>query len=120
MAKAIRIKGEKELYAKLAKLPELIEAAEKRAVKAETNDTANDLRRNAPVLSGDLKESIQEEILNKGMTGRAAITARHAEFVIHGTSDTPANDFVTPVINRTEDRFPRRLRDEVQAEIRKM
>jgi HK97 gp10 family phage protein len=116
----VRIRGEKELYAKLSHLPEAIAAAERRAVKAETIDTAQDLRRNAPVDTGALKDSIQAEILKGGLTGRAAITAPHAEFVIHGTSDTPANDFTQAVIARTEARFPRRLRDEVKAELKRM
>lgn len=119
MAK-VRIKGERELYAKLAKLPDRIDAANRRAIREQTDDTADDLRRNAPVLSGDLRRSIQEELLNKGLTGRAAITARHAQFVIHGTSDTPANDFVTPVVVRTEHAFPRRLRAEIKAELERM
>jgi HK97 gp10 family phage protein len=116
----IQIKGEAELIAKLKRLPEALKAAERRAVKAQTEDTAQDLRWGAPVLSGDLQESIQEEILNDGLTGRAAITARHAEFVIHGTSDTPANDFVTPVIARTERDFPDRLREEIQSELKRL
>jgi HK97 gp10 family phage protein len=116
----IRIKGEKELYAKLAKLPDRINEANRRAIRVQTGDTADDLRRNAPVLTGELRKSIQEELLKKGLTGRAAITARHAEFVIHGTSDTPANDFVTPVVVRTERAFPRRLRAEIKAELERM
>jgi len=116
----VRIRGEKELYAKLARLPEAVDAANRRAVKGQTHETAQDLRRHAPVDTGELRDSVQEEITNKGLTGRAAVTARHAEFVVHGTSDTPANDFVTPVIARTESRFPKRLRDEVREELKRM
>lgn len=121
MAK-VRIKGEAELYAKLKALPAKIAEVERRTVKAEVNETAQDLRRAAPVLSGDLRDSIQEETVKakSGAAGRVAITARHAEFVIHGTSDTPANDFVTPVVQRAEDRFPKRLREEVQAELKRI
>lgn len=119
MAK-IRIKGEAELYRKLKHLPELVDKANRRAVKGQTHETAQDLRRHAPVLTGELRDSIQEELLNRGLTGRAAVTARHAEFVIHGTSDTPANDFVTPVIVRTERQFPDRLRDEIRAELKRI
>jgi HK97 gp10 family phage protein len=116
----INIKGEGELYAKLRKLPEVIDKVNRRAVKDETDAIANDLRASAPVDTGELRDSIQEEILERGMTGRAAITARHAEFVIHGTSDTPADDFVTPVENDARARFPKRLTAELNEEIRRM
>lgn len=116
----VTIKGLDELERKLRSLPDVLERAVKTAVKDETEEVADDLRRNAPVDDGDLRDSTQAEILNKGLTGRAAMTARHATFVIHGTSDTPANDFATPVIARAERRFPDRVRDEVLKELKKL
>jgi len=114
----VRIKGADVLDKKLRRLPEVVEAAAKKATKDETHETAQDLRRLAPVLSGDLRKSIQEEIAKKGMVGRAAITADYAKFVIHGTSDTPANDFMTPVEASVRRRFPDRLRDAVRAKLK--
>ncbi len=117
MGRSIRIKGEAELYAKLAHLPGKIAAANRRAVEGEVDEIGEDLRRDAPVLSGDLRDSIRTT-MGKGANGRAMITARHAEFVLNGTEDTPANDFATPVILDAEQRFPERLRDEVAEELR--
>ena len=119
MAK-VQIKGLPELEKKLKRLPEVVERAAREAVKGETDEAVEDLRRDAPVKEGDLRDSVQAEIDKGGLAGVAAVTARHAEFVVHGTSDTPANDFVTPVINDVRRRFPDRFTDELNAELRKM
>lgn len=116
----VRIKGDAELMRKLRRLPEAVERVARKAVKDETHDAAEDLRRDAPVLTGDLKESIQEESLKKGMTGRAAITDPAVQEIVHGTSDTPAHDFVTSNIERVRKRFPQRVKDEVRAELRRL
>lgn len=116
----VEIKGLAELERKLSRLPELVERAAKSAVKAEVDEATEDLRAYAPVDEGDLRDSVQGEITDGGLGGVAAVTARHAEFVVHGTSDTPANDFVTPVINATRRRFPDRFADELREELRRM
>jgi HK97 gp10 family phage protein len=116
----VTIKGLAELERKLKALPEVVERATKRAIHAEVNEVAQDLRRHAPVDEGDLVRSIQEEIDEDGLGGRAVITAEHAEYVVHGTSDTPANDFVTPAEARARQRFPDRVHDAVLVELRKL
>jgi HK97 gp10 family phage protein len=116
----VTIKGEAELMRKLRKLPDVLERALKEAVKDETEETADDLRRDTPVDDGELLDSIQGEILDHGLTGRAALTARHAQFVIHGTSDTPANDFVTPVVADVRRRFPQRVTKEINRQLGKL
>lgn len=119
MAK-VEIKGLADLERKLKAMPELVERAARAAVKGETHEAADDLRRHAPVDDGELRDSIQAEIQKGGLAGVAAVTARHAEFVVHGTSDTPANDFVTPVINAVRRRFDDRFADEIRDELRKL
>jgi HK97 gp10 family phage protein len=116
----VQIKGLAELGRKLKALPEVVERAARAAVKEEVGEAADDLRRFAPVKSGELRRSVQEEIAKKGLSGTAAVTARHAEFVVHGTSDTPANDFVTPVVNAVRRRFDDRFVDRVKLELRRM
>lgn len=113
----VKIKGRKELRDKLAKLPKKLKAAEVRAVKGQTEASADRLRKEAPVLTGDLKKSIQEEVRNGGMTGIVAITDPDAAEIIHGTSDTPAHDFVTSTINYTRRQFPRRVNKELKREL---
>lgn len=119
MAK-VEIKGLGDLERKLSKLPEVVQRAAKAAVKGQVHESAQDLRRHAPVDDGELRDSIQEEIKSGGLAGVAAVTARHAEFVVHGTSDTPANDFVTPVTVRARHDFPDRFADEARQELRKL
>lgn len=120
MAK-VRIKGLPDLERKLKALPEVAKRACAKAVKDEVKEAADDLRRLAPVKDGDLRRSIQEEIeKRKGLEGAAAITAAHATHVINGTSDTPANDFATPVVAKVRQRFPDRVVAEVKAEMRKL
>lgn len=119
MAKTV-IKGLDQLERKLRGLPEVLERAARKTIKAETHEAAQDLRRLSPVLTGELRRSIQEELSKGGLAGAAVITDKKATFVIHGTSDTPANDFVTPVIQMIRRRFAKRLTDEVKAELRKL
>jgi HK97 gp10 family phage protein len=113
----VRISGLEELDRSLTRLPENIRAGARRAVDAEVEETHEDLRRDAPVLSGNLRDSIKKRIAKKALSGTVAITAKYAEFVINGTEDTPANDFATPVVELSRRRFPDRLRAEVQASI---
>lgn len=119
MAKVV-IRGLADLEKKLGQLPEVVERAARAAIEGEVDEAVEDLRAGAPVDEGDLRDSVQGEIAKKGLGGTAAVTARHAEFVVHGTSDTPANDFVTPVINDVRERFPDRFADELREQLRRM
>lgn len=119
-SKQVTIKGLDELARKLKALPEIVEKASRAAVKAETDEVAQDMRRTAPRDSGELVEGIQSEFDAKTITGRAVSTARHTQFVVHGTSDTPANDFMTPAARRSERRFRGRVSDEIKEQLRKM
>lgn len=116
MAK-FRVRGADQLTKRLRALPEEIRKGAEEAVEDEIRETGDDLRRDAPYLSGELQESIQEERDQGGLSGRVAITAEHADDVIYGTSSMEARDFVTPVANRVRRRFPDRVRDAVKKEI---
>lgn len=118
--RTLEVKGMSELVKKLARLPKVIESAGGRAVKDETHDVANDMRRGAPVLTGELRDGVQAEYDAATMTGRAVSTARHTPFVVHGTSDTPANDFMTPAAERSRRRFPKRVEEYVKADLGKI
>lgn len=115
----VRIVGAEELDRKLAALPENIRAGGVRAVKAEVSEVHEDLADAAPVKTGNMRDTIRERLSKKALSGSVAITAKYAEFVIHGTSDTPANDFVTPVIELSRRRFPDRLREAVRESVTK-
>lgn len=116
---SVKIIGEKQLKVKLARLPGRVDAAARRAVRQEVSDVANDMREHAPVKTGELKAGIQEEFDSKAISGAAVSTAEHSKYVVHGTSDTPAQDFMTPAAVRSRRRFRGRLIDELNDEIGK-
>lgn len=120
MAAKVTIKGLPELNLKLKRLVQVLEAAGERAVKAQTKETADDMRRAAPVLTGELKAGIQEEFNASTFTGKAVSTAAHTTFVVHGTSDTAANDFMTPAAERARREFPKRVTTEINRELGKL
>jgi hypothetical protein len=120
MPRNVTVDGMAVLTKRLAALPGAIEDASLRAVQGETVAVAQDLRASAPVKTGHLKDSVQSEIDAPELEGTAAVTADYAKYVVNGTSDTPANDFITPVALRSEARFRRRVQREVLAELRRI
>lgn len=116
----VTIRGLEDLEKKLRKLPELVQSAGGRAVKAETEETRDDMKRGVPVDTGELRDSIQAEYDSKTITGRAVATSKHAGFVEHGTDDTPAHPFAQPAAERARRRFPDRVRQEIKAELGKL
>ena len=118
---AATIEGLDLLRRRLNALPEVVERAAKQAVQDETLAAAQDMRRGAPVLTGALKDGVQAELGDLAkLEGRAVSTAEHTRWVVNGTSDTPANDFITPAAQRSARRFPGRVRSEVLKELRKI
>lgn len=118
--KGVTVRGMPELAKKLKALPEVVEAAARKATKAETEDVADDMRLGAPYDDGELHDSIGSEFNSKAITGRAVATARHAGFVENGTSDTPAQPFAEPAAERARRRFPERVEAEIKAALRKV
>lgn len=116
----VTIHGLEDLEKKLRKMPEVVKAAGGRAVKAETEEVRDDAKRGAPVLSGELRDSITAEYDAKKLQGRAVATARHAGFVEHGTDDTAAQPFMEPAAERARRRFPERVRTEIKKDLGKL
>jgi hypothetical protein len=116
----VRVRGQQGLKNKLKLLPKEVEAAAKAAVKDEVHETAEDVRRAAPVLTGALVESVQEETYKRGKRGRVAVTDPAAGSILYGTSDTPAHDFVTGPIAALTERYPDRMRDAIKRVTRKV
>lgn len=116
----INIRGIEDLERKLRKLPDVVRTAGGRAVKDETEETRDDMKRGAAVDTGDLRDSIQAEYNAKKLQGRAVATAAHAGFVEHGTDDTAAQPFAQPAAERARRRFPDRVRTEIKTELGKM
>lgn len=117
----VKIVGADVLEKKLRELPDVVARGGRAAVRAETHEVAQDMRRNAPRDTGRLVAGIQEEIAGKGgLTGRAVSTADYTTFVIHGTSKRPRNDFMSPAAERSRRRFPETLRQEVKRALKKV
>jgi HK97 gp10 family phage protein len=116
----ITIHGMEKLRAKLIAMPFLVRSAGGRAVRDETYETRDDMKRGAPYKTGELRESIQAEYDEKLLRGRAVATARYATFVEHGTDDTKAQPFVQPAAERARRRFPKRVRAEIAAELKRL
>jgi HK97 gp10 family phage protein len=114
------ISGLDQLDRNLKRLPHVIRAGARAAVKGETHDVAQEMRRDAPVLTGELRQGIQERLSDGGLEGHAVSTARHTTFVIHGTSENEANDFMEPAAQRSRRRFPQRVEKEIEKELGKV
>lgn len=112
------VDGASKLRDKLAELPDHIRAGAEQAVGEETEEIADDMRRFAPEAKGDLKRGIQAE--HEGLSGLAASTARHADFVEHGTSRSPEQPYARPAAELSRRRFPKRLKEDVGVEIGKV
>ena len=119
MGRAIRVEvdGLDRLQRRLDQLPDEIRQAAEQAVADEVDAVASDMRENAPVASGELRDSIEGEV--DGLSGTVRARARHAVFVEHGTSSTPEQPFAQPAAEVSRRRFPRRLPEAVRRELRK-
>jgi HK97 gp10 family phage protein len=118
--RSINVKGLPALERKLARLPGLVRSAGARAVRGETDEARDDARRGAPVKTGTLRDSIQAEYDEKKIKGRVVATARYAKFVEHGTDDTAAQPFMQPAAEVARRRFPKRVRAEIAAELKRL
>lgn len=104
------------LERKLRALAKAIDKGAERGVKVGVSELADDMRKNAPVLTGALVKGIQERV--QGLKGSAVSTADHSEYVEHGTSSAPAQPFAQPAANRARKRYPQTMRDEVKRELK--
>jgi HK97 gp10 family phage protein len=121
----VTVDGMGLLAKKLRQLPDTIQDGIRAAVKDETDEIADDMRRNAargtpPTKPVTLVEGIQSEVTKDGLSGTAAATARHSVFVEHGTSDTPEQPFAGPAAERARQRFPDTVKKHVGAELKEV
>lgn len=115
----VTVDGMGLLAKRLKQLPRTVQDGLRTAVRDETNEVVDDMRRTAPRDSGDLIRGMQSEITSGGLGGRAVSTTRHSTFVEHGTEDTPEQPFMGPAAERSRQRFPDRIRDEVGGELKR-
>ncbi len=106
--KTITVEGLPGLRAALAHATAELRAASEEAVREETELIQQDAVKFAPRDTGALERSIRGDAV--GLTGNVRATARHATFVEHGTSKTPAQPFMGPAATRARRRFPARAK----------
>ena len=88
--------------------------AVEQAVGDETVQVGQDMHDTVPVDEGELQDSIVTA--HDGLEGSAEAQARHAGFVEHGTSNTPAQPFALPAAEQARSRFVDRVSDAVAKE----
>ncbi len=111
MTAKVQIKGLAQLNRKLGKLPRSIEAAARQAVEEQVEATGHDMRRLAPHRTGDLADSVQEEIAEDGLSGKVWPAARYAGFVNDGARGIPPQPFATAAAKLARRQFRKRTVD---------
>jgi HK97 gp10 family phage protein len=120
VATTVTIKGLKQLERKLGRIPAHMQRAAIKAVKDEVGETAEDERRLAPKRTGELADSVQEEITSGGLGGRVWPRARYARFVNDGARGVAAQPFATAAGKLTRRRFKKRTEKLVDAALRRL
>lgn len=95
-----------ELYglaADFGAAPAVVEVRSRVVVRRSTEDTGRDAKAGAPVLSGELRDSIHTVV--DGLTGKVIADADHAEYVEDGTSVMPPQPYMGPAVARNEGKF---------------
>lgn len=89
-----------------------LEADAAKAAAATAESCAVDIRRHAPVESGELRDSVRSG--SDGLTSWATVgnkeTSGEVGWNEYGTSHQPARPFVRPAVDRSEATFRRMLR----------
>lgn len=97
------------LAADLGKAPAIVTAGSAVVVGRTVGQMTRDAQSFAPVLSGELRASIEGEF--HGLSGTVTAAARYAAYVEYGTSDTAPQPFMRPAADRNEPRFAEGLLD---------
>lgn len=103
MAKGLKIEGMKKLQANLIRAAVEAHSAAAVAVRLEVAAVKDDAVTGAPRDTGELEAGIVGSV--DGLEGEVRATARHSDFVEHGTSRTPAQPYMAPAAERSRPRF---------------
>jgi HK97 gp10 family phage protein len=115
----VTIEGLDELRKQLVDAEKAIRAGLRDAVQESIDAIRNDARRDVPVDTGKLRDSIEAAPGPSGLSGIVGTFGVHyAPFVEHGTSKRPARPFMLPAAERERRRLPDRISDAVEAKLR--
>ena len=103
----IVVQGSDDVLQALTDAVEAALPAIRAATEEETEEVAADMRSSAPVDQGDLRDSIETDVVDTD--GRVSVGADHRWFVEAGTSSAPAQPYALPAAERSRGRFPDRV-----------
>lgn len=108
---ATRIKGRRQLKAKLERLKDDVPAAAREAAEEEAGDLSENIRADAPVLTGHLRDSVEYD------GPRVIIGADYAAYVEDGTEHMDAQPFIEPNLRRSRESYPERVARAINREL---
>ena len=107
----VKVVGESEMREALESLEQHLRDGAEQAVQDTVEEVAQLARDNAPVVSGDLRDSISGTV--DGLLGTVAVEVFYASWVEFGTSGgrNQASPFLVPAAQEGRANFVRRLKD---------
>lgn len=115
MARRTGIEGLDKLKDAAHKAAEAARKSAEATIRTEVETVRSEMRRDVPVDSGQLRDSIRGRA--SGLEGEVRATARHSIFVEFGTSDTPAQPYAFPAAARARARLPKRLAESIRTAV---
>lgn len=103
----VGVEGVDDMTAELVRRMGAARAAAEEQLGREAKAVADDMRRNAPRRTGELRRGIVWE--HRGDEAVVRSTARHSRFIEFGTRKVPRRPYVRPAALRSERRLPKRI-----------
>lgn len=107
MAKSIRLRGLKKLINRFRRNTELTEVKDVLRVNGE--QMLQRARKNAPVETGELRDSLRMDIDEAGFSVNIKSDVDHASYVEYGTRYKHAQPFIGPAFKRQQRRLKKDL-----------
>ena len=114
MAKT-RIEGLDKLKDALHQAADATRKSAEAAIRTELETVRSDMRRDVPVETGELRDSIIAR--PQGLKGEVRATARHARFIEFGTKSRAPRPYALPAAARARARLPKRLAATIKAAV---
>lgn len=118
-ALSVQIRGAESLRDRMRLLRPRVRRATAAALEESGQALENGMKSLAPVDTGRLRDSIRTEIEGTTVTAGPGREVDYAIFVEFGTSRAPAQPYVRPVAQAEKLLFPVRVRQHLDAELRK-
>lgn len=103
MGSSLQVRGVSELKGKLRQNVQMSDV--KKVVKNNTIEMTNRAKREAPVETGHLKNSITMSIEGGGLTGKTTSGANYAGYQEYGTRFQSGKPHIRPAYNKQKEQF---------------